>query len=44
MTIDVPGLVLANGGELVGSVRLQKVVYLLDQIGLNSGFAFDYRH
>ena len=38
MTIDVPSLILAAGGEVVGKVRLQKIVYLLDQIGLNSGF------
>jgi uncharacterized protein YwgA len=44
MTIDVPSLVVAAGGELVGKIRLQKAVYLLDQIGLDSGFAYEYRH
>ncbi len=42
MTIDIPSLVVAAGGEIVGKVRLQKVVYLLDQIGLNSGFSYEY--
>ncbi len=44
MTIDVPSLVVAAGGELVGKIRLQKVVYLLDQMGLGSGFAYEYHH
>jgi len=44
MTIDVPSLVLAAGGEIVGKIRLQKVVYLLDQIGLDSGFSYEYFH
>ena len=44
MTIDVPSLVTAAGGEIVGKVRLQKIVYLLDQLGLNSGFSYEYRH
>jgi uncharacterized protein YwgA len=44
MTIDVPSLVVAAGGELVGKIRLQKVVYLLDQIGLNSGYSYEYHH
>jgi uncharacterized protein YwgA len=44
MTVDVPSLVVAAGGELVGKIRLQKVVYLLDQMGLDSGFAYEYHH
>lgn len=44
MTIDVPSLIVAAGGELVGKIRLQKVVYLLDQIGMNSGFSYEYHH
>jgi uncharacterized protein len=44
MTIDVPGLIEAAGGEIVGKVRLQKTVYLLDQLGLESGFSFSYHH
>lgn len=44
MTIDVPSLVVAAGGEIVGKIRLQKMVYLLDQIGLESGFSYDYHH
>lgn len=44
MTMNVPSLIIASGGELVGKIRLQKVVYLLDQIGLNSGFSYEYHH
>jgi uncharacterized protein len=43
-TIDIPSLVVAAGGELVGKIRLQKVVYLLDQMGLDSGFSYEYHH
>jgi hypothetical protein len=38
------GLIQAAGGEVVGKIRLQKEVYLLDQIGLQSGFPFEYHH
>jgi uncharacterized protein YwgA len=34
----------AGGGSLIGRVRLQKAVYLLDQLGLNSGFGYEYHH
>jgi len=32
MTIDIPNLLNAAGGAIVGKVRLQKIVYLLDQM------------
>ena len=32
------------GGELVGRVRLQKIFYLLDQLGLDSGLDYEYHH
>jgi uncharacterized protein len=44
VTIDIPALIVAAGGEVVGKIRLQKIVYLLDQIGLNSGFSYEYHH
>ncbi|PWB93495.1 hypothetical protein [Methylosinus sporium] len=44
MTIDIPSLIVAAGGEIVGKIRLQKVVYLLDQMGLGSGFSYEYHH
>jgi uncharacterized protein YwgA len=34
----------APGRQLTSRVRLQKVVYLLDRLGLESGFEFDYHH
>jgi uncharacterized protein YwgA len=40
----VVGAVALAGGELVGRIRLQKVVYLLDQLGMNSGTPFEYHH
>lgn len=40
----VVGAVALAGGELVGRIRLQKVVYLLDQLGMNSGAQFEYHH
>lgn len=40
----VVGAVTLSGGELVGRIRLQKVIYLLDQLGMNSGAAFEYHH
>jgi uncharacterized protein YwgA len=44
MTKDIPSLVQLAGGEIVGKIRLQKEIYLLDQIGLRSGFSFEYHH
>lgn len=38
----VAAIVAAAGGQLTSWVRLQKVVYLLDRLGLHSGFDFDY--
>jgi uncharacterized protein len=40
----VAAVVEAAGGQLIGRVRLEKMVYLLDRLGLNSGFEFDYHH
>lgn len=44
MAIDISHLISALGGTVVGKIRLQKIVYLLDQLGLDSGFDFDYHH
>lgn len=44
MPIQIHDLIEVAGGEIVGKVRLQKVVYLLDQLGMNSGFSYDYHH
>lgn len=40
----VVGTVAFSGGELVGRIRLQKIVYLLDQLGMNSGAQFEYHY
>lgn len=34
----------AADGEIVGKIRFQKVVYLLEQAGLGSGWSFSYHH
>lgn len=44
MPMEIQHLINAAGGEIVGKVRLQKVVYLLDQVGMNSGFSYEYHH
>lgn len=40
----VAGVVAAAGGRLTGRVRLQKIIYLLDRLGLHSGFTYEYHH
>jgi hypothetical protein len=40
----VARIVRAAGGTVVGRIRLQKEIYLLEQLGLNSGFSFSYHH
>jgi len=40
----VSAVIAAAGGEVTGRVRLQKIVYLLDQLGLKSGFEYEYYH
>jgi uncharacterized protein YwgA len=32
------------GGEIVGRVRLQKIFFLLDNLGLDSGLEYEYHH
>lgn len=40
----VVAVLAAAGGSVIGRVRLQKSVYLLERLGLNSGFRFAYHH
>ena len=42
--VIVAALLKAAGGQMVGRVRLQKVAYLLDRLGMESGFHYDYHH
>ena len=44
MAFDVAQLLRAAGGSLVGKVRMQKVVYLLDQLGMDSDSTFHYHY
>jgi uncharacterized protein len=40
----VANTIMVADGEIVGRVRLQKVFYLLEQLGLGSGLKFSYHH
>jgi uncharacterized protein YwgA len=40
----VADIVQAAGGRLVSRIRLQKIAYLLDQLGASSGFDYTYHH
>lgn len=40
----VAALIEAAGGQLVGRVRLQKSVYLLQQLGFGTSLPFEYHH
>lgn len=40
----VVAIVMAADGRLVSRVRMQKVAYLLDQLGMDSGFDYQYHH
>ena len=40
----VVGVVALSGGELVGRIRMQKVIYLLEQLGMQSDVSFEYHH
>jgi len=44
MPVEISLLILAAGGEIVGKVRLQKMVYLLEQMGMADDYSFDYHH
>lgn len=40
----VADILSAAGGRLVSRIRLQKIAYLLDQLGAKSGFDYSYHH
>jgi len=40
----VADIVHAAGGRLVSRIRLQKIAYLLDQLGAKSGLQYSYHH
>ncbi len=48
MTIErediVTAVIASAGASLTSRVRLQKSIYLLDQLGLNSNFDYEYYH
>ena len=40
----VAAIVDAAGGKLASRIRLQKIAYLLDRLGMESGFSYQYHH
>lgn len=40
----IADIVSAAGGRLVSRIRMQKIAYLLDQLGAGSGFSYSYHH
>lgn len=42
--VIVAVIAAAPGSRLTSRIRLQKTVYLLDRLGFESGFEFDYHH
>jgi uncharacterized protein YwgA len=44
MTQLLKGVLEAADGEIVGRIRMQKVIYLLQQLGLESRLPFTYHH
>jgi len=43
-TAIVLAVIAAADGQIVGRIRLQKIFYLLEQLGLESNFRFSYHH
>ncbi|MFC7051992.1 hypothetical protein ACFQI3_04735 [Hansschlegelia quercus] len=37
-------VIFAAGGKIVGRIRLQKIIFLIDQLGFGSGFVYSYHH
>jgi uncharacterized protein YwgA len=37
-------VIAAAGGRIVGRIRLQKIIFLIDQLGFESGFTYSYYH
>ncbi len=40
----VAAIVAAAGGRIVSRIRMQKIAYLLDQLGMGSEFEYTYHH
>lgn len=40
----VTAIVQAGDGEIIGRIRLQKIAYLLEQLGMGGEFSFSYHH
>lgn len=41
---DAAAIVRDAGGRIVGRTRLQKIAYILEAVGLGTGFTFRYKH
>ena len=44
MSVTASKLISAAGGSVVGRIRLQKIVYLLQEAGLGKNYKFKYYH
>lgn len=42
--VIITEVINAAGGRITGKVRLQKILYILDQLGLRSGFSYQYHY
>ena len=43
-TEKIAAIIRDAGGRVVGRTRLQKIAYLLTEVGLETGFSFVYKH
>ncbi len=41
---NIADIIRAAGGRLVSRIRLQKIAYILDRLGAESGFKYSYHH
>ncbi len=44
MPFQLVDLIDVAGGEVYGKIRLQKMIFLLDNLGLESNYSFSYHH
>lgn len=40
----IASIIKAGDGSIVGRIRIQKIFYLLEQLGMESGLSFSYYH
>ncbi len=40
----ITGVIQAAGGKVIGQIRMQKIFYLLEQLGLSANIRYSYHH